>query len=293
MWVIFALLTSMIDAIYNLGKQTTSLSATLFILYRGYITAILAFPFLFFFPAPQYWEFYALCIIQGSIVAFNDYINFKGIKRYGAEIVASIQPLSTGLLFFAWLIISPSTLGIYLSNKIIFSLIMLSLFGIIYSVYKYNQQEICKQALKYLFPMLITSMFINIINKLTTQYGSITPLATGLYYSFTLSLTVGIVNTFALKGNIQNLKECYKNLNIKVFLLFILMLSSMISKNIAMGLALNPTYVSAIIYLAILWTILGNLIIVKLKLATAYPHIKWRYVALLVISCASLIILTN
>ena len=109
MWVIFALLTSMIDAIYNLGKQTTSLSATLFILYRGYITAILAFPFLFFFPAPQYWEFYALCIIQGSIVAFNDYINFKGIKRYGAEIVASIQPLSTGLLFFAWLIISPST----------------------------------------------------------------------------------------------------------------------------------------------------------------------------------------
>lgn len=293
MWVIFALLTSFIDAIYNLGKQTAKLSPTLFILYRGYITAILALPFLFFFPAPKHWEFYALCFIQGSIIAFNDYVNFKGIKKFGAEIVASIQPLSTGLLFFAWLIISPSTLGIYLSNKIIFILILLSLFGIMFAVYKYNQQDICKKALKFLFPMLIASMFINIINKLTTQYGSTTPLATGLYYSFILSLTVGVVNTFAQKGNIQNLKECYKKLDIKVFLLFTLMLSSMITKNIAMGSALNPTYVSAIIYLAILWTIIGNLIIVKLKLATAYPHIKWRYVALLVISCASLITLTN
>lgn len=293
MWVIFALLTSFIDAIYNLGKQTTKLSPTHFIIYRGYITAILALPFLFFFQAPKYWEFYALCITQGTLVAFNDYINFKGIKKYGAEIVASIMPLSTGMMFFAWLIISPSTLGIYLSNKITFCLILLSLFGIIFSVYKYNQQDICKQALKYLFPMLVVSMFINIINKLTTQYGSQTPLATGLYYSFILSLTVGVINTFALKGNIQNLKDCYKNINIKVFGLFSLMLFSMISKNIAMGLALNPTYVSAIIYLAILWTIVGNLIIVKLKLTTAYPHTKWRYVALLVISCASLIILTH
>ena len=293
MWVIFAVLTSIINSFYDMGKQTIKLTPTIFILFRGYITAFIALPFLFLYPYPTQWQFYALCILQGAIVAYNDLINYKATKKYGAEMVSAIQPLSTAFLFFVWFFVAPSILQEYWANKTTFFMIILSLFGITFSIYKYNQQKTCKEALRYMFPIICTSVLINIVNKLTTRYGTINPIATGIYYSFIMSLVVGVVNTFALKGNIQNIKLAYKQFNWKIFIMFALMLLSMICKNASMGLSINPTYVSAIIYLTVLWNIIGNHITAKYKIGKKYPHTKWRYVALLVISSISLIILTN
>ena len=129
MWVIFAILTSIINSFYDMGKQTIKLTPTIFILFRGYITAFIALPFLFLYPYPTHWQFYALCTLQGAIVAYNDLINYKATKKYGAEMVSAIQPLSTALLFFVWFFIAPSILQEYWANKTTFLLIILSIYN--------------------------------------------------------------------------------------------------------------------------------------------------------------------
>ena len=293
MWVVFAVLSSLCDAFCGLGKQSLKLSPKAFILYRGYIPAILALPFLFIIPMPKYWQFYALCILQGSVIAYHDFIHFKAIKKYGAEVVSSIMPLSTGLLFVLWLVIVPETMSEYWADKKLFIMISLSLLGIIFSVYKYNQHKACCRALKYMWSVLLASLMINIVNKITTKYGAVNVFATGIAYSFMTSLVVAIINTFTIKGSYKKLKRAYKQCNWKIVILFVLLLFSVITKNMAMSFAANPAYVAAIIYLSILWTIIGNYIIINFKLGNKYPQTKWRYVALLVISSAALILLTN
>ena len=129
---IFALLTSLLDASYYLCNQTVKLSPQLFILLRGYIPALLVFPFLPFFQAPEKPIFYLVCVGQGIFIAYHDFAGFKAIRRFGAEIVSSILPLSTGMLFVFWLVAEPSMSVQYWMNKTQFLLITASVTGIIY-----------------------------------------------------------------------------------------------------------------------------------------------------------------
>ena len=133
MWVIFAVLTSIINSFYDMGKQTIKLTPTIFILFRGYITAFIALPFLFLYPHPTHWQFYALCILQGAIVAYNDLINYKATKKYGAEMVSAIQPLSTAFLFFVWFFVAPSILCVLVVDSVF--QVVVSITSVLYTVF--------------------------------------------------------------------------------------------------------------------------------------------------------------
>lgn len=72
MWVVFALLTSFFNAAYFLLNQKMAMTASLFMVYRGWAVFFMLLPFAGLFTPVPHWEFYALCMLQGALIAFVD-----------------------------------------------------------------------------------------------------------------------------------------------------------------------------------------------------------------------------
>ena len=133
MWVVFALLTSFFNAAYFLLNQKMAMKASLFMVYRGWAVFFMLLPFAGLFTPVPHWEFYALCMLQGALIAFVDGKFFVALRRWGAEVATSLQPFSIGITFVLWLIISPSTILVYLREPLVALLIVAAMAGIVIS----------------------------------------------------------------------------------------------------------------------------------------------------------------
>ena len=81
------------------------MKASLFMVYRGWAVFFMLLPFAGLFTPVPHWEFYALCMLQGALIAFVDGKFFVALCRWGAEVATSLQPFSIGITFVLWLII--------------------------------------------------------------------------------------------------------------------------------------------------------------------------------------------
>lgn len=98
MWAVFALLTSFFNAAYFLLNQKMAMKASLFMVYRGWAVFFMLLPFAGLFTPVPHWEFYALCTLQGALIAFVDGKFFVALRRWGAEVATLLRPWP-GLLF--------------------------------------------------------------------------------------------------------------------------------------------------------------------------------------------------
>lgn len=160
MWVVFALLTSFFNAAYFLLNQKMAMKASLFMVYRGWAVFFMLLPFAGLFTPVPHWEFYALCMLQGALIAFVDGKFFVALCRWGAEVATSLQPFSIGITFVLWLIISPSTILVYLREPLVALLIVAAMAGIVVSVRLFNRSPISMQALKFLVLTLTVGRFL-------------------------------------------------------------------------------------------------------------------------------------
>lgn len=65
MWVVLALLSAVLSAIYYLSAQNIKLDVNTFMVYRGWIVALLLLPLLAFNPVIFSNAFYIMAICQG------------------------------------------------------------------------------------------------------------------------------------------------------------------------------------------------------------------------------------
>lgn len=60
------------NAAYFLLNQKMAMKASLFMVYRGWAVFFMLLPFAGLFTPVPHWEFYALCTLQGALIAFVD-----------------------------------------------------------------------------------------------------------------------------------------------------------------------------------------------------------------------------
>lgn len=93
MWVVFALLTSFFNAAYFLLNQKMAMKASLFMVYRGWAVFFMLLPFAGLFTPVPHWEFYALCMLQGALIAFGRRQVFccaVSVGRRGGDVFAAV-----------------------------------------------------------------------------------------------------------------------------------------------------------------------------------------------------------
>ncbi len=290
MWVVFALLTSFFNTAYFLLNQKMAMKASLFMVYRGWAVFFMLLPFIGFFTPVQHWEFYAFCVLQGALIAFVDGKFFTALRRWGAEVATSLQPFSIGITFVLWLIISPSTVFVYLREPIEALLIIAAMTGIIVSVRLFNHSPISMQALRFLVLTLIVGAFCDIVNKKAMSYGQGDLVSASYFYVLLIALVAGAINLAVYLRDNGSLKKAVAAENVKYLPVFLLLIGCNASKNFAMFYAFNPSYVAALMYIYILWIALFNMLRAKLVPGISYNKMNVKAASLLLASVIVLIL---
>lgn len=294
MWFLFVIITSLFNCAYYFGNQIAKLSPNVFMFYRGAVPALLLLPFL---PVVTYvasWQFYAFCVLQGFVIAFIDYRNFYAMRKWGAEAVSSLHPLSIGAVFLLWLLIKPSVMTGYVDNCWRFLGIILALSGVIYATFSFQKSAQSRQMLHYLWPYFLGAALCDVLNKQCMSYVTQEQLMFASY--FYIMITGAVVASFNLMVFIKNgnkINELYKLSNLKYSPIILLLIGSMASKNIAMFQVSNPSFVSATMYLYIVWIMLVGQILRKFGKDGKYRSLERKKVFILLLCAVALVLLDN
>lgn len=292
MWVIYTLLASWINCAYYFGNQISKITPNIFMFYRGLVPVLVLsvfLPWVHFVPAPQ---FYAACIFQGIIVSFIDYRQFRAIRVWGAEIVSSIYPFCLGFVFVFWLILKPSSIAAYIESPFRLLGIVLALTGVFFSVCSYRKSRRSTQALKYLFPFILASALCDAMNKFCMSYVPSDDLISGsVLYVLIQSAVIAVIN-FVIYANKKGVASdiCKWN-NVKYSPIIILNVLAGMSKNFAMFNTPNPSYVTALMYLYVIWIMLVAYILMRFGIKCRHNDLPRRKVFLLLTSVALLALL--
>ena len=292
MWLIFALITSVLYALYHICNQESKLKAEIFIIYRGFIAALAATPLAIIYHYIFPWQFYAIILFQGITISYMDYKYFQAFHKFGAENVNSIRPLTVMITFTLWLIIEPSIIGQYLSNPLRSIIIIASLIGIMYAVMNYQHQKIGKESLKFMVPLLFLSSLIDTSNKLITNYAEGHLLALTFHRIAFTGWIIGCINLFLNRHKNIKIKELIDIKNIYRGSFILVLIVSMITINFAMHYTPNPAYTSAITYLSVIWIMLINKYIAYSKKKKHYQKIALKWILLLLGAAIILILAT-
>lgn len=293
MWVLFALMASIVNAIYYIGNQNIRLQPSVFMIYRGIVVALMAFPFLFFYDVIGAWQFYVIAVFQGCITAYNDFATLKANRKYGAETVNSITPMNVGLIFMIWCLIEPVILLKYLESPIKSIMIVLSMCGIVFALMQYRKVKMTKEAFVYLLPIMFLGAMISIFNKTIMAYAADSLYGLCFWRIFVSSLTVGIIHIVVYATRKRPFKVLFEKENLIRVWIFIFMPISMLCRNMAMFGAENPSYVTSIVQTSLLWIMFFNRYVnfIEFKKVCMKMEKKWAF--LMLVSVIVLILATN
>ena len=262
MWVLYTFLSSFLIAVYYFGNQFAKVGGNQFLIYRGFVPMLFFLPFIAQMHLVTDWRFYVLSILQGSLVCFTDYRNFCALKKWGAETISSIHPFGIFMVFVIWLIIKPQNLITYSQNPLQLLLIIAALVGIIYSVSSFKKSKQTWQALVFMLPYLIIRGLCDVINKLCIGFVATEHLADGncLYIMLT-SFVIGTVNLFLYYKKGGRTKEIINLKNWPYVLIVIVLIFQMLPRNLAMYSTPNPSFVTALMYMYVIWIMLAGKIL--------------------------------
>lgn len=279
MWLLFSLLTSLINAVYYICNQNSRLPPELFMIYRGYVLALAATPIALAMFHLFGWQFYFIASIQGLLISYTDLKYFQAFVKFGAQNVASITPLTVIITFFIWLIAEPNLIMVYAQNPLRSVVILFSIILIVISVIKYRAQPVGIECFRFLWPILILISIIDSSNKLIMQYADSNLLAATVTRVALTGWIIGSINLFLGLKHKLSISDVVSLKNIKQGLFVLLLALSMISLNFSMYYAQNPAYTTAVIYLSVVWIILINYFI---KNRQGYRQLlkKWIFVLL-------------
>lgn len=294
MWAVYALLSSLFSCAYYFGNQMSKVAPNIFMFYRGAVPALLLLPFLPFVGVVPDWHFYAVCVLQGFIISFIDYRNFRAMRTWGAETVSSIHPFNIGFVFVVWLVIRPSGLLTYWEHPLRLAGIVIALSGVVYAVSSFRKSRRSATALRYMFPYILASAVCDALNKLCMGYVPETHLVYGSYfYILITAVVVAVVNFILYRKDGGKTERLYQRNNLKYTPVMLFLVLLMAFKNYAMFNTPNPSFVTAIMYAYVIWIMFFAYLLQKAGVSCRHRGLPRRKVLLLLASIVLLILLEN
>ncbi len=261
--------------------------------YRGLMVALMVLPFMLMHPFIRNPYFYVVCVAQGLLIAFIDYRFARAVKAFSASVASAIQPLSIGLIFVMWLVLTPSLARDYVAHPNHFLTVLICLSGIIFAALKLRNAKSSQRAMKYLAPCLVMMAVGEILNKSAMSFGAENLTAAILGYCFITGLVCGIWNLHLYKRQnlpVNRIFESKYLIQGGVISLSVILL--MAFKNAAMSGTSNPAYVTAIVLLYPLWILLVN-VLYRLRYPKTKPMPVTPWVVCLLVFCVVVLILSD
>lgn len=255
LWIINGLIYGFFTAVYTLFNQHYKLNAYLLGIWRGFGIAVIFLPFCFFFPLPNSPLYWLLLIVQGIMIAIYDSHLFFASAHYGSGPTSRVMALTAIVTTVLWWIITPDAFILLIGNGTVVITIMLLLFGFTVSYWYMIKTPVSEELAVYMLPAILSLAGMSIVTKELAMRGA--SVWSALAYYLTVSTFVsGLLNSFWF---VRQQKIGFRLFWQQIFAarvirvgFYIIGFSSalIIAKTLALRVAPNPGYVTALLLTA-------------------------------------------
>lgn len=249
LWIINGLIYGFFTAVYMLFNQHYKLNGYVLGIWRGFGICLLFLPFLFFMEVPRDLKYWCLLIVQGICIGIYDSRIFFASAKFGAGPTSRFMAVSVLLTTFAWWFLTPQKFLQLLTQGNLLITLMLILCGFSFCYWQMLQSNVSKETAAYTLPAVLALAAMSIITKYIATDGR--SLWQGLTYYLTISTFIsGVYNLIGYQR--QSQKQPVISLKMLKIGTMLVSFSSLliIAKTMALRIAPNPGYVTALLLIA-------------------------------------------
>lgn len=260
LWVVNGLIYGFFTAVYMLFNQHYKINGYILGIWRGFGICALFLPLLVFYPIPHDWHYWLLLTVQGICIGIYDSHVFFASAKFGAGPTSRFMAVTVLLTTFAWWFLTPQKFLHLLSEGDLAVTLVLILCGFSFCYWQMFESTVSYQVALYTLPAVLALAMMSIITKyIATEAHS---LGQGLAYYLTVSTFVsGVYNTllYARQKVEQKWRAVIAEQTRKAGA-FLIMFSSMliVAKTMALRIAPNPGYVTALLLISPLFIYVLN-----------------------------------
>lgn len=249
LWVINGLIYGFFTAVYMLFNQHYKLNGYVLGIWRGFGICLLFLPFLFFTNIPTDRNYWCLLILQGICIGIYDSRIFFASAKFGAGPTSRFMAVSVLLTTFAWWFLTPQKFLQLFSQGNLLVTLMLILCGFSFCYWQMLKSEVSRETALYTLPAVLALALMSIITKYIATNGN--SLWQGLIYYLTVSTFIsGLYNLICYRQQKQSDIIISKQM-LKIGSLLVAFSSLLIiAKTMALRIAPNPGYVTALLLIA-------------------------------------------
>ena len=249
LWVINGLIYGFFTAVYMLFNQHYKLNGYVLGIWRGFGICLLFLPFLFFTNIPTNHNYWCLLILQGICIGIYDSRIFFASAKFGAGPTSRFMAVSVLLTTFAWWFLTPQKFLQLFSQGNLLVTLMLILCGFSFCYWQMLKSEVSRKTALYTMPAVLALALMSIITKYIATNGN--SLWQGLIYYLTVSTFIsGLYNLVCYRLQKQNYVIISRQM-LKIGSLLVGFSSLLIiAKTMALRIAPNPGYVTALLLIA-------------------------------------------
>ncbi len=255
LWVINGLIYGFFTAIYLLFNQHFKINGYILGIWRGFGICLIFLPCLLFYPIPRDGVYWLLLIVQGICIGIYDSHIFSASAKFGAGPTSRFMAVTVLLTTFGWWLLTPTKFILLLGQGNVFVTLILILCGFSYCYWQMLNSQVSRAAALYTLPAVVALAAMSIITKyIAIQAHS---LGQGLTYYLTVSTFVsGCYNLLLyIRQNAGNKQKYFKKiLSVKTRRIGCILVSFssllIIAKTMALRIAPNPGYVTALLLVA-------------------------------------------
>lgn len=223
-------------------------------IWRGFGICLLFLPLLPFQPVPFDWHYWLLLVVQGICIGIYDSHIFFASAKFGAGPTSRFMAVTVLLTTFAWWLLTPQKFLLLLNHGDLVVTLILILSGFSFCYWQMFESEVSYKVALYTFPAVSALAIMSIITKyIATEAHS---LGQGLTYYLTVSTFVsGVYNAAWYWYTSQAIPHKWHKVVARKIIksgILLVMFSSMliVAKTMALRIAPNPGYVTALLLIA-------------------------------------------
>ena len=252
LWVVNGLIYGFFTAVYMLFNQHYKMNGYVLGMWRGFGICVLFLPMLMFYPVPKELHYWLLLIVQGICIGVYDSHIFFASAKFGAGPASRFMAVTVLLTTFAWWLLTPKKFLLLLAQDDVTITLFLTLCGFSFCYWQMFKSKVSQAVALYTLPAVLALAIMSIITKYIATEAHC--LGQGLTYYLTISTFVSGVYNMVLYARQQNPNEWHgivTQKTIKSGVLLVLFSSVLIiAKTMALRIAPNPGYVTALLLLA-------------------------------------------
>ncbi|MBR1756174.1 MAG: hypothetical protein IJ738_01235 [Alphaproteobacteria bacterium] len=252
LWVINGLIYGFFTAVYMLFNQHYKINGYVLGIWRGFGICALFLPMLMFYPIPKNLYYWLLLTVQGICIGIYDSHIFFASAKFGAGPTSRFMAVTVLLTTFAWWLLTPQKFLFLLAQGDVVVTLVLILCGFSFCYWQMFESKVSQAVALYTFPAVLSLTVMSIITKYIAIEAH--SLGQGLTYYLTVSTFVsGVYNSllYARQKITDKWHKVFARTTVKSGILLVLFSSMLIvAKTMALRIAPNPGYVTALLLLA-------------------------------------------